>query len=70
MTSLALTPEFSDSARGIASNASANFLMAYCSSPGHVCSGNKLVHVFVQTAGGKPLHPRKLYLSVGRDLLG
>lgn len=34
MSSLPFTPEFSASARGSASKASANFLMAYCSRPG------------------------------------
>ena len=34
MSSLPFTPEFSASARGRASKASANFLMAYCSRPG------------------------------------
>lgn len=38
MSSLPFTPEFSASARGKASNASANFLMAYCSRPGQDCS--------------------------------
>ncbi len=37
MSSLPFTPEFSASARGKASKASANFLMAYCSRPGQDC---------------------------------
>lgn len=71
MSSVAFTPEFSASARGSASKASANFLIAYCSRPGQDCHTKTWSclspwweNAAITESG------MSAYLSVGSELLG